>query len=104
MHRGIRHDINESEEKRTAKESAVSKLVGRKVNLNITEQDITIGEKTKRYKRYTLDDDKFEKEVDSISSNNRIFPPGTMGTMDYQASRLNVYINEEGVVTQVSYG
>lgn len=104
MNRGIRYDINEPEENRQARENAAAKLVGRKVNLNMTEQDITIGEKTKTYKRYKLDDNNFEQEVDSISSNNRIFPPGTMGTMDYQASRLNVYINEEGIVTQVSYG
>lgn len=104
MNRGIKHIVGETEEEKQEREGPAQKLLGRKVNVEVTEQEITSGKNTKKYKSYTLNDSQFEKEVDSITSNNRIFTPGTMGTMDYQITRLNVYINEEGVVDKVSYG
>lgn len=104
MNKGIRYDINEPEEERNARESLVQKLVGRKVNLEATEKEIKIGKNIKKCTYYKMIDPEFEKEVDNISGNSRIFPPGTAGTMDYQAGRLNVYINEEGIVDKVSYG
>ena len=35
-------------------------------------------------------------------SNRRVFEPGTGGTMDYVPTRLNVVLDENGVVTRVS--
>lgn len=104
MNKGIRHIVGETEEEKIKRENPAQKLVGRKVNLNITEHDIKIGKNTKKYKHYEIVDPEFEKEVDNINSYNRIFSPGTVGTMDYQITRLNVYIDTEGVVYKVNYG
>lgn len=79
-------------------------LVGRKVNLSVTEVEYGKDENKKIYKRYEVVDPDFEKEVNSITSENRIFPPGTAGTMDFKPYRLNVYINKDGIVEMVNYG
>ena len=79
-------------------------LVGRKVNLKVNEIVRGEGENKRIYKQYKVDDLKFVDEVNAISQTNRIFPPGTMGTMDYKPYRLNVHINEDGLVTEVNYG
>ena len=79
-------------------------LVGRKVNLTVTDVEYGKDENKKIYKRYEVVDPEFEKEVNAISSENRIFPPGTAGTMDFKPYRLNVYINKDGIVEMVNYG
>ena len=79
-------------------------LVGRKVNLTVTDVEYGKDENKKIYKRYEVVDPEFEKEVKAISSENRIFPPGTAGTMDFKSDRLNVYINKDGIVEMVNYG
>ena len=100
----IKRKMKEAKKARETKENALQYLIGRKVNLIVTEHEYGKGEDKMKYKQYKVDDTEFEKEIDSIASQNRIFPPGTMGTMDYKMFRLNVYINEEGIVTRVSYG
>lgn len=100
----IKRKMKEAKKARETKENALQYLVGRKVNLIVTEHEYGKGEDKMKYKQYKVDDTEFEKEIDSITTENRIFPPGTMGTMDYKMFRLNVYINEEGIVTDVNYG
>lgn len=78
-------------------------LVGRKVKLKINEIVRGEGENKRIYHQYKIDDPEFVAEVNAISSNNRILPPGTGGTMDFQMFRLNVHINEDGIVTDVAY-
>lgn len=78
-------------------------LVGRKVKLKINEIIRGEGENKRVYHQYKVDDPEFVAEVNAISANNRILPPGTAGTMDFQMFRLNVHINEEGIVTDVAY-
>lgn len=79
-------------------------LVGTKVNMTVTEHESTMGDKVFKYKEYEIVDPNFEKKVNSINPDNRIFPPNTAGTMDYKPFRLNVYIDESGIVTEVSNG
>lgn len=83
-------------------DNIVKNLIGRKVNIDVTEHEY--GKNKTLYKKYTVNDKKFEQEIDAIAIENQIFPPGTMGTMDFKPYRLNVYINEEGVVTRADYG
>lgn len=87
-----------------SKDNGVQHLIGRKVSINVTEHEYGKGLDKMRYKQYKVTDPEFEKEIDAIATENRIFPPGTMGTMDFKTYRLNVYINEEGIVTRADYG
>lgn len=85
-------------------EDSPQKLVGRKVNLIVTEHESKIGEKVFKFKQYEVVDPEFENDVNNINSDNRILPPDTGATMDYKPFRLNVYIDEQGIVTQVNNG
>lgn len=85
-------------------ENIAQKIIGRKVNMTVTAHESKIGKDIFKYKQYELNDPDFEKEVNTINPDNRIFPPNTAGTMDYKPFRLNVYINEDGVVTEVRNG
>lgn len=101
-------DNNEIKEKmKTAKKNQESRLqafVGRKVKMEIIDREYIIAGKPKLYPHYKMIDSEFEQEIASLSSDYRIFPPGTAGTMDYQPGRLNVYINKECLVDSVSFG
>lgn len=92
------------EQETNEEEFDIQSLVGRKVILEVTERVRGEGENKTVYESYKVNDPQFVEEVNNISTNNRIFPPGTGGTMDYQMFRLNVYIDENGIVTDVSYG
>ncbi len=92
------------EQETNEEEFDIQSLVGRKVTLEVTERVRGEGENKRVYESYKVNDPQFVEEVNNISTNNRIFPPGTGGTMDYQMFRLNVYIDENGIVTDVSYG
>lgn len=92
------------EQETNEEEFDIQSLVGRKVTLEVTERVRGEGENKRVYESYKVNDPQFVEEVNNISTNNRIFPPGTGGTMDYQMFRLNVYIDETGIVTDVSYG
>lgn len=98
----IKRKMKEAKKRQENRENGVQYLVGRKVNMTIT--DYEYGKDKVKYKQYEVNDPEFIAEIDAITSENRIFPPGTMGTMDYKMFRLNVYINTEGVVSKVSYG
>ncbi|EQK97792.1 hypothetical protein G6O67_006328 [Ophiocordyceps sinensis] len=39
-----------------------------------------------------------------LPEEHRIIEPGAMVTKDHKENRLNVYLNEEGVVTHVGHG
>lgn len=92
-------------EMKDAQENSVKYLIGRRVNMIITEEEYQIDKDEKIvYKEYEINDPEFKKEIDSINDNNRIFTPGTAGTMDYKMGRLNIYINEEGIVNKVNFG
>ena len=84
--------------------SDAQKLVGRKVNMIVIDNEEHMGGEVFKYKEYELKDPDFENEVNNINPNNRIFTPNTGGTMDHKPFRLNVYIDENGVVTEVRNG
>lgn len=100
----IKRKMKEAQKTREGREDGVQYLVGRKVNMTVTEHEYGKGEDKMKYKQYEINDPDFVAEIDAINAENRIFPPGTMGTMDYKMFRLNVYINAEGVVSKVNYG
>lgn len=41
---------------------------------------------------------------DRLPENSRVIPKGYLVTMDYQEDRLNLHLNEEGIVTKVKKG
>lgn len=84
----------------------IQSLIGRTVKLSFTEFEYELikGEKKRLLKQYKVADPEFEKEINAITSEYRIFAPGQMGTMDFISYRLNIYINESGIVTRADYG
>lgn len=80
-------------------------LVGQRINLNKTPQSIKMGDnKTYDYVKYELNDPVMESKIRSLFSDVRIFVPGTTGTADFKPYRTNVYINEDGLIFEVSNG
>ena len=100
----LKEKMRQAKKNQEEKEGCLQYLLGRKVKMTFTEHTYGKGKDKMKYKEYEIVDPEFVAEINNISSDNRIFPPGTMGTMDYKMSRLNVYINAEGVVTKVNYG
>lgn len=45
-----------------------------------------------------------EKDLNAMGASYRLLPPGSAMTMDYQPDRINVEMNENGVVTRVFCG
>jgi hypothetical protein len=76
-------------------------LVGRKVNL--LERKITTKFGTEHVV-YTVDDPSFVGMVKEMYPDVRIFPPGTGGTTDWQPFRTNIYVDKDGIVTEVTNG
>lgn len=78
-----------------------SPLIGRQANL--THNTRTIDGQV--YTFYTLVDDDFAADVAAMYGEDaRIQHPGWGGTMDWEPSRVNVILNEDGLVTDVRYG
>lgn len=79
-------------------------LIGQKVNLKTEEHKIKFLDKDLTMTSYTLDDPHMQKLIQDTFPDVRIFPPGTMGTADYKPFRVNVNINEQGIITSISNG
>jgi len=76
-------------------------LVGQRFNLKATQHTY----KDRVYTTYELDDPVMEQKIhDMYGDEVRIFPPGTLGTCDWQPYRTNVYIDEHSIITEVTKG
>lgn len=77
-------------------------LIGKKIKLKKEHQTLASGE---IITVYHLDDNEVEEEIrNEIGGEVRIFPPGSLGTADYKQFRTTIYIDEDGVVTDVIQG
>lgn len=70
-------------------------------DLNLPEQDVACGAHALRYlegePRSSFDFDELDGEV-------RILYPGSISTSDYKPQRLNVNIDNNGIITKLSCG
>lgn len=78
----------------------VHELIGQKVHLDIIERKTKSGVHT----IYEVNDPVMEAKIRAEFSTVRIFPPGTAGTMDIKPFRTNVYIDKDGVITNIKKG
>ncbi|KZZ98819.1 translation machinery-associated protein 20 [Moelleriella libera RCEF 2490] len=39
-----------------------------------------------------------------LPSEHRVLPPNSFGTTDFNEKRLNIHLNDEGIVTKVNHG
>jgi hypothetical protein len=78
-----------------------SYLIGQKVNLNEYKGEYN-GQKINYYE---LDDPEFETRMKVTHPGHiRYWTPRTMGTRDLRMDRLNIHIDEEGIITGVYLG
>ena len=78
-------------------------LVGQRVKVLVTEHVYTsTAGASWPYKSIKIDDPEMTKRVKEIGGRWRV--PGWVYTADYKPTRLNVRINEEGLITEVFYG
>jgi len=82
--------------------SNLKQFIGRKVNVKVTEhkwEDIVS-------KTVSVDDPEFKKDVEAAfpGAKIRYKTSGYMYTQDVQMSRVNVRVNDDGIVTEVYYG
>jgi len=84
----------------------MSDFVGQKVKLKVKTKKLDLHELgIREYKSYELDDPEMVTKLkETFGENVRIFPPGTCGTMDFQQWRTNVYIDKNGIITEVNNG
>lgn len=77
------------------------RFVGQQVKLKETPGKVGDFE----YISYSLDDPEMVKTIkEEFGDSTRIFPPGTLGTADWDEFRINVYIDETGIITEISKG
>lgn len=79
-------------------------LIGQHVKIKAQEHVQEFLGKELKFTSYTLDDPEMQKKISQTFPNVRIFPPGTMGTADYKPNRVNVYLNKDGIITEISNG
>lgn len=79
-------------------------LIGQRINLNKKPLRREVAGKVYEYVRYELNDPVMESKIRTLFTEVRIFTPGQMGTADFKPYRTNVYINEEGIIFDVSNG
>jgi hypothetical protein len=78
-------------------------LVGQRVKVLVTEHIYTATSgKQFPHKVITIDDPEMTARVKALGGRWKV--PGWVYTQDYIRSRLNVRINEEGLITEVFYG
>ena len=77
--------------------------IGRKVNLKQKPWEFT-SSTGKHYSgiSYEVDDPDFEKEIEGLYV--RVFTEGTMGTCDYHSNRMNIHIDNDGIITEIHFG
>ena len=76
-------------------------LIGKKIKLR--EEVHTFSGKPTTV--YHLDDPEVEQEIrNEIGGEVRIFPPGWGGTSDYKQFRTTIYVDQDGIVTDVKQG
>ena len=76
-------------------------LIGRKVNVKAigrTYRDV-------EYHDYDIDDPEFLTEMAlRYPGTIRYLTPGTIGTLDYDTSRMNIEIDKTGTITNIYFG
>ena len=77
-------------------------LIGKKIKLREEVHSLAFG---KTMTVYHLDDPAVEQEIrNEIGGEVRIFPSGWGGTSDYKQFRTTIYVDHDGVVTDVKQG
>ena len=78
----------------------VENLIGQKVKLK-EEKHIVSG---KEYTTYSVDDPEFVSKVKSMYPNFRLRTSKTRVTADFNPDRINIFIDDTGIITRITKG
>lgn len=84
-----------------------SALMGKVFELEVTERSISIGSSSYVIPTYAFkDQDSVYKQLIELAGTTkiRVFFPGTMGTQDYVADRVNFIFDDKGMFVRCSKG
>lgn len=77
-------------------------LFGMKINMSlITEFDPV---RQRQYQYYNIDDIVMLEKIKKLAPVTRIILPGQSVTSEKNMTRLNIYVNENGIINKVVYG
>lgn len=79
-------------------------LVGKKVKLKVESHRTKFRDEIIEYFSYKLDDPEMKKKILALGPDVRILLPESAATMDFNLLRLNVHIDENGIITKISHG
>lgn len=79
-------------------------LIGKRINLKKSEVTQKLLNQDYTYTIYQVDDPYMVRYINAFFPDFRILLPDDFSTSDYKPNRVNVYINKDGIITDMSNG